>query len=157
MAKGTCSRPKSSSSRRPCRAHLKYPAVRHRRGGTVCCLPPRFQRPARPPMPCFFSAPFRPPVYGARDSRQLPPMAMREACKPANEVEAHALSAELEAAHIPHQLRPHHDTAYPGMFDRGRGWGAIAVDEADLAAAQALIAQFRADQEELVADAEEGQ
>ena len=46
-----------------------------------------------------------------------------------NEVEARLLSSILEDMHIPHRIISYHDTAYDGLFQVQRGWGAVAAHE----------------------------
>ena len=42
-----------------------------------------------------------------------------------NAIEAQLLSSVLTQYEIPHRLRSYHDTAYDGLFQLQKGWGAI--------------------------------
>jgi hypothetical protein len=42
-----------------------------------------------------------------------------------NAIEAQVLESVLEEAGIPHRIRSYHDTAYDGLFQVQKGWGAI--------------------------------
>jgi len=46
-----------------------------------------------------------------------------------NQFEAQLLSSILIERDIPHQLRSYHDTAYDGLFQATKGWGAIYAPE----------------------------
>lgn len=59
-----------------------------------------------------------------------------------NVVEAKGVEAALVNAEIPCSLISFSDTAYPGVVDRGKGWGKILVSEQDRKRAQAVIEDF---------------
>jgi outer membrane protein assembly factor BamE (lipoprotein component of BamABCDE complex) len=42
-----------------------------------------------------------------------------------NEIEAQVLSEALHARGIPHMVRSYHDSAYDGLFQMQKGWGAL--------------------------------
>jgi hypothetical protein len=42
-----------------------------------------------------------------------------------NAMEAQVLGSFLDQYEIPHRLRSYHDTAYDGLFQLQKGWGAI--------------------------------
>ena len=42
-----------------------------------------------------------------------------------NAIEAQLLGSVLEEEEIPHRIRSYHDTAYDGLFQIQKGWGAI--------------------------------
>jgi len=42
-----------------------------------------------------------------------------------NAMEAQVLSSFLDQYEIPHRLQSYHDTAYDGLFQLQKGWGAI--------------------------------
>ena len=46
-----------------------------------------------------------------------------------NQFEAQLLSSILAERDIPHQLRSYHDTAYNGLFQATKGWGAVYASE----------------------------
>ena len=46
-----------------------------------------------------------------------------------NEIEARLLESILIERDIPHRLRSYHDTAYDGLFQTQKGWGAINAPE----------------------------
>jgi hypothetical protein len=46
-----------------------------------------------------------------------------------NEVEATIMKNELERRGIPHVIRSFHDSAYDGLYQMQKGWGAIEADE----------------------------
>jgi hypothetical protein len=46
-----------------------------------------------------------------------------------NQFEAQLLSSILTERDIPHQLRSYHDTAYNGLFQATKGWGAVYASE----------------------------
>lgn len=46
-----------------------------------------------------------------------------------NEIEAQVLSEELEVKGIPHLVRSYHDSAYDGLFQLQKGWGALMAPE----------------------------
>jgi len=47
-----------------------------------------------------------------------------------NEIEALLVASVLEERRIPHVLESYHDTAYDGLFQTQKGWGAVAAPEA---------------------------
>jgi hypothetical protein len=47
-----------------------------------------------------------------------------------NEIEAMLLKSILEERGIPHSLESYHDTAYDGLFQAQKGWGAVWVPSA---------------------------
>jgi hypothetical protein len=42
-----------------------------------------------------------------------------------NAIEAQLLGSVLTQYEIPHRLRSYHDTAYDGLFQMQKGWGAV--------------------------------
>jgi hypothetical protein len=42
-----------------------------------------------------------------------------------NEIEAQLLDSVLEERNIPHRIRSYHDSAYDGIFQTQKGWGAV--------------------------------
>lgn len=42
-----------------------------------------------------------------------------------NTIEAQIVQSVLEERQIPHRIRSYHDTAYDGLFQMQKGWGAI--------------------------------
>lgn len=42
-----------------------------------------------------------------------------------NEIEAHLVASILEERDVPHAVRSYRDTAYDGLFQVQKGWGAI--------------------------------
>ena len=46
-----------------------------------------------------------------------------------NQFEAQLLSSILTERDIPHQLRSYHDTAYNGLFQTTKGWGAVYASD----------------------------
>ena len=58
-----------------------------------------------------------------------------------NEVEAMVLHDVLEAENIPHMVESYRDTAYDGLFQITRGWGALVTREEDAERAVALVKQ----------------
>ncbi len=56
-----------------------------------------------------------------------------------NQIEAMVLHDVLEDRGIPHVIESYRDTAYDGLFQATRGWGAVVVREEDADRAAALI------------------
>jgi uncharacterized protein (UPF0147 family) len=46
-----------------------------------------------------------------------------------NTIEAQLIDSILTDQNIPHRIRSHHDTAYDGLFQTQKGWGAIYAPE----------------------------
>jgi hypothetical protein len=46
-----------------------------------------------------------------------------------NEVQAQLLDSILTERSIPHIICSHHDSAYTGLFERGKGWGHVEAPE----------------------------
>lgn len=46
-----------------------------------------------------------------------------------NEIEAMLLVSVLKERDIPYRLQSYHDTAYDGLFQTQKGWGAIMAPE----------------------------
>lgn len=65
-----------------------------------------------------------------------------ELYRPESVVEARAIEDLLEEAGIPCTLVSFESTSYPGIADRGRGWGQVRVRPQDLNQAEALVAEF---------------
>jgi hypothetical protein len=42
-----------------------------------------------------------------------------------NEIQAHALEAELKDRKIPHLIRSYHDSVYNGIYQQTKGWGIV--------------------------------
>ena len=63
---------------------------------------------------------------------------------PENEAEALALQGVLAEHGIAAQIHSYHDTAYDGIFQSQKGWGALLVPAADLERAREIISQWRA-------------
>ncbi len=42
-----------------------------------------------------------------------------------NAIEAQVVQSVLDEREIPHRIRSYHDTAYDGLFQMQKGWGAI--------------------------------
>jgi hypothetical protein len=47
-----------------------------------------------------------------------------------NEMEAQILDSILNERAIPHRLRSYHDSAYDGLYQAQRGWGAVMAPPA---------------------------
>lgn len=50
-------------------------------------------------------------------------------CAIRDQVEADYLSAQLNEQGIPHLIRSYHDSAYDGIFQMQKGWGALYAPE----------------------------
>jgi hypothetical protein len=50
-------------------------------------------------------------------------------CSIKDEIEANYLSAQLQEREIPHLIRSFHDSAYDGIFQMQKGWGALYAPE----------------------------
>lgn len=59
-----------------------------------------------------------------------------------NEAEAGILQAALEERRIPHVIRTFHDSAYDGLYQVQRGWGAVEADEEHRAAIEEVYADL---------------
>mgnify|MGYP006309546609 CR=1 FL=1 len=46
-----------------------------------------------------------------------------------NQFEAQRIKEILDAEGIPHMIRNYHDSAYDGLWQDKRGWGALVADE----------------------------
>ena len=42
-----------------------------------------------------------------------------------NEIEAQLMDSVLEERNIPHRIRSYHDSAYDGIYQTQKGWGAV--------------------------------
>lgn len=62
-----------------------------------------------------------------------------------NQIEAMVLHDVLGAAGIPHTIESYRDTAYDGLFQATRGWGAVITRDEDARRAKALIDQALAE------------
>jgi fructose-bisphosphate aldolase class II len=60
-----------------------------------------------------------------------------------NQIEAQVIASVLTESGIGHRIQSYHDTAYDGLFQLQKGWGALYVSEANLAEALELLAQVR--------------
>ena len=68
-----------------------------------------------------------------------------------NEIEAQVLHAVLEDEHIPHAIECYRDSAYAGIFQFRRGWGAVITRQEDVPQAldviQRALVELTADEE----------
>jgi hypothetical protein len=62
-----------------------------------------------------------------------------------NEIEAHVLHDVLEQEKVIHYVECYRDTAYDGLFQASRGWGAIITREEDSERALAVIQRALSD------------
>lgn len=64
-----------------------------------------------------------------------------------NVIEAQVLGALLEEDGIPHRIGSFHDTAYDGLFQFQRGWGAVYGQPRHRKAITDLLQQIRDDRD----------
>jgi len=60
-----------------------------------------------------------------------------------NQIESQVVSGLLAERGIAHRIQSFQDTAYDGLFQLQKGWGALYVSETDIAEVQELLAQIR--------------
>ena len=60
-----------------------------------------------------------------------------------NEIQARLLDSILAERDIPHRLRSYHDSAYDGLFQTGKGWGAILAPGSFKEEIRAALAEIR--------------
>ena len=72
-----------------------------------------------------------------------------------NEVQAELMDDVLSDRKIPHIMQSYHDSAYDGLFQTGKGWGAILAPLSFREEIQTALADIRR-QSESVPDAPEG-
>jgi hypothetical protein len=60
-----------------------------------------------------------------------------------NEIEAQALGAILEQIGVPHRIDSFYDTAFDGLFQSQKGWGAISAPSEHKAQIEEIIAELR--------------
>jgi hypothetical protein len=60
-----------------------------------------------------------------------------------NEIEAQALGAILEQLGIPHQISSFYDTAFDGLFQAQKGWGAISAHAEHADQINQILAELR--------------
>jgi hypothetical protein len=60
-----------------------------------------------------------------------------------NEVQAELMDGVLSDRKIPHILQSYHDSAYDGLFQMGKGWGAILAPESSREEILAALAEIR--------------
>lgn len=68
-----------------------------------------------------------------------------------NEFEAQLLESILLERNIPHRLRSYHDTAFNGLFQTQKGWGAISAPEEHLEEIKEVISDMRKRNADLLA------
>jgi hypothetical protein len=61
-----------------------------------------------------------------------------------NTFEAQILGAILTERQIPHSIRSYYDTAYDGLFQGQKGWGAVFAPAEYAAEIAAAVAEIRA-------------
>ena len=60
-----------------------------------------------------------------------------------SEIEARLLAAILEDRGIAHQIRSYHDTAYDGIFQLTKGWGALRAPQSAKDEILSILADIR--------------
>ena len=60
-----------------------------------------------------------------------------------NEVQAELVDSVLTERGIPHLMRSYHDSAYDGLFQVGKGWGAILAPASFREEILATLAEIR--------------
>ena len=63
-----------------------------------------------------------------------------------NIIEAQLVGSILEERKIPHQIRSYYDTAYDGLFQFQKGWGAIYAPESNKSEIKEIIDIIRSDE-----------
>ena len=62
-----------------------------------------------------------------------------------NAIEGQLMASVLEDQDIPHQIRSFHDTAYDGLYQFQKGWGAIFAPESYRASILDILTKIRSD------------
>jgi len=62
-----------------------------------------------------------------------------------NEIEAQVLAGILEEGKIPYLIRSYRDTAYDGLFQEQKGWGAIFAPEEYRQEIEDILASLRSE------------
>ena len=61
-----------------------------------------------------------------------------------NAIEAQIVQSVLDERDIPHRIRSYHDTAYDGLFQMQKGWGAIYARSVDRQEIEEILQSLRA-------------
>ncbi|MFO7839157.1 MAG: hypothetical protein R6X08_06640 [Desulfosalsimonadaceae bacterium] len=64
-----------------------------------------------------------------------------------NAIEGQLLGSILQEQEIPHRIRSFHDTAYDGMYQFQKGWGAVFAPEPYSASILDILEKIRSDAE----------
>ncbi|HMA68168.1 MAG TPA: hypothetical protein VKO20_10125 [Desulfosalsimonadaceae bacterium] len=64
-----------------------------------------------------------------------------------NAIEGQLLGSILQEQEIPHRIRSFHDTAYDGMYQFQKGWGAVFAPEHYRASILDILDKIRSDAE----------
>jgi len=62
-----------------------------------------------------------------------------------NGIEGQLMESILNDQNIPHRIRSFHDTAYDGLYQFQKGWGAIFAPEAYRTSILDILAKIRSD------------
>ena len=71
-----------------------------------------------------------------------------------NEVQAELMDGVLSDRKIPHIMQSYHDSALDGLFQAGKGWGAVLAPESSRAEILAALAEIRRQSQSASGDAE---
>ena len=60
-----------------------------------------------------------------------------------SQFEADLVAKALSERGIAHRVRPHHDSAYDGLYVPSQGWGSLWTEEKEREGAAAVVAEVR--------------